>query len=203
MRRCRLGKRSNSGVRGSLSGARRHTFLIATRLFRTIRAAVAVLEAGFESEAQVHDRVLLALLGHYLDIEADSTGDAAKRWIRGRPRLSDGEAVQRTGLTGKEFGRLSEPAHASARPVWRALLALEGSAGVVTWGPRRTERTRAALLSYSTMARAMARVLVDSFVISLPLLRALDQAIEDQLTAFAGDHPAGLHEIRAASRRVV
>jgi hypothetical protein len=169
--------------------------VVAARVFRSVRAAVSTLEAGFETESQAHDRVLLALLGHYLDIASDDTGAAAKRWLQGRPRLKDGDAIQLVGISGAGFGWLSERAHGSSRPVWQALASVEGDAALVTWGPTRTQHSRAALISYSTIARVMIGALIDAFTIPMPMLPTLDDAIAKQLASFTADYPRALTSI--------
>jgi hypothetical protein len=55
---------------------------IGIRVFRTIRAARAVLAMGYEAEARALDRIVVELQAHRQAIIADATGAEALAWLK-------------------------------------------------------------------------------------------------------------------------
>jgi hypothetical protein len=59
-------------------------YVLGVRTFRTVRAARAVLAAGWEPEVAPHIRVLLELQAHQRVIDEDLSGREALRWLKGK-----------------------------------------------------------------------------------------------------------------------
>lgn len=123
--------------------------VIGIRVFRTIRAAMAVLEIGYEPEARALDRILIELVAHRRAIQGDPSGEEARLWLEGK---------RGHGITGKVnamqpkdlYANLSQEAHGDPRAMWR--LYDEQSNSLMLGPQRRPLAARASLLMYAGMA---------------------------------------------------
>jgi len=138
---------------------------IGIRALRGMRAARAVLAAGYEPEAHALDRVLIELQAHRGAILADATGAEALAWVRGKRRSRekgwDGISARvKTANPEAEglYGRLSQDSHGDPAP---AIGLIDAEDGQVQLAPRRTVATRASLLFHAGFARDQAGLIAD------------------------------------------
>lgn len=130
--------------------------VIGIRMFRTIRAAMAVLATGYEPEARALDRILVELMAHRKVILDDPTGNEAQRWLEGksgRGITAKVNAMQPSDL----YANLSQDAHGDPRAVWRMHHA---ESQTIILGPQRDPlKSRASLLMYAGASVDQTRVI--------------------------------------------
>jgi hypothetical protein len=140
----------------------------AIRGFRFARAGVAVVEAGYELEADAYVRGIVELLVDARAAVHDASGAEARRWLEGgRERGISGRIRRATG-TPDVYRQLSRAAHGEPR----AIVALAAGAETVEWGPRRTERCEKLLLTFALSCRDLAVLLEEA---GYPRVRELDE----------------------------
>lgn len=123
--------------------------VIGVRIFRTIRAAMAVLEVGYEPEAGALDRIIVELVAHRRTIQSDPSGEEARLWLEGKRAhgiSAKVNAMQPQGL----YANLCEEAHGDPRVVWR--LYDEDSGALMLSPQRRPFTARSSLLMYAGTA---------------------------------------------------
>ena len=164
---------------------------IGVRIFRTIRAARAVLAAGYEPEARAHDRVLLELLAHRNAIRDDPTGVQAAAWLSGKRAQGVSASVKAMTQPGL-YSRLSHYSHGGPEPVLH-LLDLEQQ--TLSIAPGHSIATRASLLLHARVSHDQAVVIseLDGTPLDSPV--GFDQQMYDvraRLNADAVDLRGGL-----------
>jgi hypothetical protein len=146
---------------------------VGVRALRVIRAARAVLGAGYEPEARAHDRILFELLAHRRAILDDATGLEALRWLQGKRR--DGISKRVKAMTPEGLWRqLCHDSHGDPVPVARLF---DHEADAIQLAPRRTTATRASLLMYSGFARDQAVAVAALADVKISGIDDLDAAI--------------------------
>lgn len=123
--------------------------VIGIRIFRTARAASAVLSIGYEPEARALDRIIVELVAHRNTIQDDPTGEEAHRWLSGEARhgiTKKVKAMQPEDL----YKNLSQDAHGDPQAVWRLYDA--ESEGFILGPQRRPLAARASLLMHAGTA---------------------------------------------------
>lgn len=147
----------------------------AARAFRTARAGMAVVRAGYELEADAMTRVMLELYVSARAILDDPTGVEARAWVTGGRRRGIGKRVD-AAAPGEIYDSLSAAAHGDPRGLRR--LAVERDDGpTVEWGPRLTERFRAVLIGFALGARDMTVLLEEATGQTHPELSDLDDLL--------------------------
>jgi hypothetical protein len=121
---------------------------IAIRTLRAMRASLAVLSVGYETEAAVYDRLLIELRGRMAQVANDPTGEMARRWLAGEAptrisRLWSDETMKSL------YASLSTAVHADSRTFGHLL---EPSLDTIFIGPKRTALTRASLIAQCVVA---------------------------------------------------
>jgi hypothetical protein len=123
--------------------------VIGIRVFRTIRAAMAVLEVGYEPEARALDRILVELIAHRRTIQGDPSGEEARLWLEGK--RSRGITAKINAMQPKDlYASLCQEAHGDPRAVWR--LCDEQSNSLMLGPQRRPLAARSSLLMYAGTA---------------------------------------------------
>jgi len=123
--------------------------VIGIRVFRTIRASMAVLACGYAPEARALDRILVELVAHRKVILDDPTGGEARRWLEGK---SDrGISAKVNAMQPEDLYRnLSQDSHGDPRSVWRLY---DPESESILLGPKWDPvKTRASLLMHAGVA---------------------------------------------------
>lgn len=121
---------------------------IAIRTVRAMRAALAVLSVGYEVEGGVYDRLLIELRGRMAQVADDTTGETARRWLRGEAPTRISRIWPNSTLKNL-YANLSSAVHADSRAFGPLV---EPSVDTLVVGPRRTWLTRASLIAQSVVA---------------------------------------------------
>jgi hypothetical protein len=130
--------------------------IVGFRLFRAVRAAMAVLAVGYEPEARALDRVIFELTSHRNLIEADDSGETAQQWLEGKAGRGIGAKVK-ANAPDDLYGNLSQDAHGDPRPVWR--LYGEATETYILGPQRKPLASRLSLLIYASAACDQAVIL--------------------------------------------
>lgn len=125
------------------SALRLYAYLImGVRIFRTVRAAMAVLSIGYESEARAHDRVLVELTAHRDALRKDQSGKEGHAWLNGERDRGISKKVSAMGPKDLYANLSRDP-----RAVWPLY---EAQSGSIVMGPQRKPfAARASLLMYA------------------------------------------------------
>lgn len=123
--------------------------IIGVRTFRAIRAAMAVLGAGYETETRALDRILVELIAHRETVQGDATGEEARLWLEGK--RDRGIAAKVNAMQPADMYRnLCHDSHGDPRGAWRLV---HPETGAIVIGPqRRPLAARASLLMYAGVA---------------------------------------------------
>ena len=108
---------------------------VAVLTFRATRAAMAIVAAGCESEANRHLRSVVELHTHRKAIETDATGEEARAWLDRKRGRGITRRVQAAGTAKGLYGELSADAHGDPAGIYRRLMLVDGEARAVNWGP--------------------------------------------------------------------
>jgi hypothetical protein len=73
----------------------RASLMLAVRLFRAIRATMAVLGSGYEVEGRARVRLVLETRARLLEVTGGEANETCRRWLEGRPQTSIGAAIRR------------------------------------------------------------------------------------------------------------
>lgn len=117
---------------------------------------MAVVGIGYEPEARVLDRLLIELTTHRDLIQADSSGEEARRWLEGKSSRGITAKVK-ASAPDDLYGNLSQEAHGDPRPVWR--LYDEASESYILGPHRDPFASRVSLLLYAGAACDQALIL--------------------------------------------
>lgn len=156
--------------------------IIGIRIFRTARAASAVLGIGYEPEARALDRIVVELVAHRNAIQNDPTGEEAHRWLSGEAGsgiTKKVKAMQPDDL----YKNLSQDAHGDPGAVWRLYDA--ETEGFILGPDRRPLAARASLLMHAGVAHDQTDLLAalgGLEVVGFAELAAEIRASHDRLT---------------------
>lgn len=120
--------------------------IIGIRIFRTVRAAMAVLAIGYEPETRALDRIIVELIAHRKAIDEDPSGEEARLWLDGKRDHGISAKVNAMQPTDM-YRHLSQDSHGDPRAVWR--LFHEESGAIILGPTRRPLAARASLLMYA------------------------------------------------------
>lgn len=117
-------------------------WFMAILCFRSLRAAMLVVSAGYEDQAAGYVRVIDELFNRARKVCADTSGEYARQW------LADKGPGKPAKLTDKDFWEwTSAPSHGTVRAIldWLAISADDGSTGIVVGPERMNPRANATL----------------------------------------------------------
>jgi hypothetical protein len=183
-----------AGAVGWATAAEQHrqraTVMLAVRLFRAIRAAMAVLGAGYEVEARAMVRLVLETRARLLEVAGDQSHETGRRWLNGKPKTNISAAVRASApeldaaAAQRLYGGLSQDAHADVGGIMRSLATVdEDLRAEITWGPRRTVDTHLSLLLCATFAAEAATLLALEAEVEHPHREALSRYLEQTESA--------------------
>ena len=185
------GNRPESGSPESLN---LHALMgIAVLTFRATRAAMAIVAAGYESEANRHLRSVVELHAHRKAIETDATGEEARAWLDRKRGRGITRRVQAAGTAKGLYGELSADAHGDPAGIYRRLMLVDGEARAVNWGPHRGLLSRLLLHQFSLYSLFAAKALADSAGVEVPRFLQLQKdlaATAAELKRLASGHGA-------------
>jgi hypothetical protein len=154
---------------------------IGIRVWRTMRAARAVLATGYEHECRAHDRITMELVAHRKEIIADHSGHKAARWLRDESSGRISARVDKATLPGF-YANVSHHSHGDIVGV---LHLVNQETGLVNLVPARTRSTRASLLFHAVAARDHAVSLADLAGYDIVNIQDLDDIILSRRDALA------------------
>lgn len=131
--------------------------VMGVRIFRTIRAAMAVLSIGYEPEARALDRILVELMAHRRAIIDDPSGEEAHAWLAGKRERGIAAKV-RTMAPRELYENMSQEAHGDPRAVWS--LYDHRSEAIIVGPQRKPFAARASLLMHAGLAIDQLRLIV-------------------------------------------
>jgi len=144
----------------------RAIMMLAVRLFRAIRATMAVLSVGYEVEGRAMARLVIETRARLLEVTKDETPETGRQWLEGKPKTKIRAAVRGSApdidqaTANRLYGGLSQDSHADVGGILRSLTRVdEDRRADVRWGPHRTDDTSRSLLLCANFAAEAATLL--------------------------------------------
>lgn len=164
--------------------------VIGIRVFRTVRAAMAVLEIGYEPEARALDRILVELMAHRRTIQGDPSGEEARSWLAGE--RGHGISGKVNAMQPKDlYPNVCQDAHGDPRGAFR--LYDEQSESFMLSPIRRPLAARASLLMYAGTACDQTRVVADLAGFTLSGIEALVERVRSGWERLGAEGDAAAH----------
>lgn len=152
---------------------------------RTARAAMAVMERGYEPETLTYKRMLFELHSRAQRVLADGSGEYARQWLKGRAGKPAGSLREAPSGLWETF---SHSSHADYRAVENFLaVSKPDGTGLVVLPERRADLANATLATMAGEIRDIAGLIAREHRLSIPDWDELSALIKQTLITYLGE----------------